>query len=241
MKSIPLSLLFILINCTVFSHAQEMTPQQRIDREEIEWCDIWIPSVLKSDKPRVLLIGDSITKGYYKPVCTLLKETAYCARLTTSACIADPVFQLQLETLFNQYQYDVIHLNNGLHGIGYTEKEYRDGFENTLKYLQKQAPSANIIIALSTPLQSTSKKKALNPRIQERNRIVQELGAQYGAKINDLHAISKDHPEYYKDPYHFYPVAIQLQSQQVAAIIQEGLKGDKEVFPSSSQDLEGRK
>jgi hypothetical protein len=38
--------------------------EPRIAREAIEWCDIWIPDANDGKLPRVLLIGDSITRGY---------------------------------------------------------------------------------------------------------------------------------------------------------------------------------
>ena len=61
-------------------------------RERIEWCDIWITDAEKEGVPRVLLIGDSITRGYYGEVEKLLAGRAHCARLTTSRCVSDPVF-----------------------------------------------------------------------------------------------------------------------------------------------------
>ena len=38
--------------------------QQKIVREHIEWSDVWIPGANKTDLPHVLLIGNSITRGY---------------------------------------------------------------------------------------------------------------------------------------------------------------------------------
>jgi hypothetical protein len=34
-------------------------------RESIEWLDVWVPGNEVKGLPRVLLIGDSITRGYY--------------------------------------------------------------------------------------------------------------------------------------------------------------------------------
>jgi hypothetical protein len=33
-------------------------------RERIEWIDIWVTDADKDDLPRVLFVGDSITRGY---------------------------------------------------------------------------------------------------------------------------------------------------------------------------------
>jgi len=220
--------LILAISHPVMSQENKLQQQLKVERENIEWCDIWITSASKTDKPRVLLVGDSITRGYYNAVSNRLKERAYCARFTTSACVADPAFQKQLEVMFCQYKYAVVHFNNGLHGIGYTEEEYRTGYEKALKLIQQHAPKAKLILALSTPLQSTSNKNSLNPRIDERNRIVRDLAKKYGARITDLHSISKDHPEYYTDPYHYRAVAIELQSDLVAGTIKKLLTGKQE-------------
>ncbi len=215
------------------AQAQEikLEQKQKIERENTEWCDIRIPSAPKTDKPRILLIGDSITKGYYNLVCRLMKEEAYCSKFATSACVADPAFHVQLQSMFSQYKYDYIHFNNGLHGIKYTEEEYQIGYEKALKYMHKQSPSSKIILALSTPLKSNSSKGHLNPRIDERNRIVRELGEKYNVEINDLHSISKSHPEYYTDPYHYNRVAIELQGKQVTDTIMKLQDGEQAKTP----------
>lgn len=223
----------LILGISIIAQSQEIKPDQsqNIKRKGIEWCDIWIPAATQNDKPRVLLIGDSITKGYYNSVCSLLKGKAFCARFATSACVADPAFHVQLQALFSHYKYDIIHFNNGLHGIGYTEKEYQAGYEKALKYIQKVSPESRIILALSTPLNSKSKQNNLNPRINKRNIIVRELGRMYGTEINDLHSISNGHPEYYVNPYHYNKQAIELQGKQVANKIEKLLIGEQKNPP----------
>ncbi len=34
-------------------------------RERIEWIDIWVTDADKNELPRVLLVGDSIARGYF--------------------------------------------------------------------------------------------------------------------------------------------------------------------------------
>lgn len=191
----------------------------KIERENIEWCDVWITHADQDSKPRVLLVGDSITKGYYDQVAAALDGKANCAKFATSACIADPAFLLQLDTILSQYHWDVIHFNNGLHGFTYMESEYRTGYQRAMESIRKQAPHAKLIIALTTPLQSTSGAAELNPRVNERNRIAREMADEYTTQINDLHSISEGHPEFYLDAYHYKPEAIKLQADQVASQI----------------------
>jgi hypothetical protein len=59
--------------------SQLVSAQEPI-RERIEWTDIWVTDADKDDLPRVLLIGDSITRGYFGEVEKQLAGTAYCAR-----------------------------------------------------------------------------------------------------------------------------------------------------------------
>jgi|SRR6056297_1834028 len=61
------------------------------NRERIEWADMWVTDADKDDLPRVLVIGDSITRGYFGEVEKHLAGKAYCARLTTSKGVSDLV------------------------------------------------------------------------------------------------------------------------------------------------------
>ena len=57
-----LFVLFAMLMTTHFASADEPI------RERIEWADIWVTDADKDDLPRVLLIGDSITRGYFSDV-----------------------------------------------------------------------------------------------------------------------------------------------------------------------------
>ena len=201
--------------------------EEHIIRERIEWCDIWVVAANQSDKPRILMVGDSITKDYFSVVEKQLAGVAYCAKVATSACVADPAFHQQLELMLNQYSYDVIHFNNGLHGFEYGEKAYEEGCRKALETMKQLAPTARVIVVLSTPLQSTSNKAHLTQTVDQRNRIVEALAKEYGLEINDLYSISKDHPEFYRDPYHYKPEAIELQAKQVSFILKAALQHRK--------------
>jgi len=211
--------------CVSSLHKSTDDLRPNIIRENIEWCDIWISSANNQEKPGVLLVGDSITKGYYNTVEKSLQQEAACARFATSACVADPAFHIQLEAVLNHNHFTVIHFNNGLHGVDYTDDEYRLGYEQALKTIQKKWPCARIVLALTTPLQSGSSRANLNALVDSRNAIVHQLAEKYDAQVNDLHTISKDHPEYYRDPYHYKSEAIRLQSQQVVQVVRDLLAG----------------
>ena len=218
MKIIKLLLAIIPILCvTNLCWAQSNVPEA--NRENTEWTDIWLTNCKKNDKPHVLLVGDSITKGYYDGVTKKLKGKAYTGRLATSLCAGDPAFIPTLKATLLQVKFDVIHFNNGLHGIDYTEDQYKKGYRDAIDATREIQPEAKLIIALSTPLKKGSNKAALNPRIDERNRIVTEIAKSIGAEIDDLNTPMRNHPEYYRDPYHFKGNAIIIQASKVSEII----------------------
>src|SRR5205823_13966390 len=97
-------------------------------RESIEWCDIWISHANETNLPRVLLIGDSITRGYYPEVEKRLAGKAFVARLCTSRFAADPVLLKEIALVLEETKFDVIHFNNGMHGWQHSEAEYRKAF-----------------------------------------------------------------------------------------------------------------
>ena len=97
--------------------------EPHLARENIEWCNIWIPDTQEANLPRVLLIGDSITGGYGPKVADALKGQASVARLTTSKSLGDPALLAEVALVLGQCRFDVVHFNNGLHGWGYCEEE----------------------------------------------------------------------------------------------------------------------
>jgi len=197
-------------------------------REAIEWCDIWISHANETNLPRVLLIGDSITRAYYPEVEKRLAGKAYVSRLASSAFISDPVLLTQIKMVLSQYQFAVIHLNNGMHGWQHTEKEYADAFPLYLKTIRESAPSASLIWGNTTPLKVSPRLPAGNhvqatdERIAARNAIALAFVQAQGILVEDLNAPMRGHPEFHCDNVHFNSEGIAIQAEQVAGDI-EGL------------------
>src|SRR6267154_3971486 len=76
-------------------------------RESIEWCDIWISHANETNLPRVLLIGDSITRAYYPEVEKHLAGKAYVARLATSRFLTDPVLAKEIALVLEGTKFDI--------------------------------------------------------------------------------------------------------------------------------------
>src|SRR5205823_9742621 len=120
--------------------------------EAIEWCDIWISHANETNLPRVLLIGDSITRGYYPEVEERLAGKAFVARLATSRFVADPVLLKEISLVLDETKFDVIHFNNGMHGWQHSEGEYRKVFPEFVAAIRAHASQPKLIWATTTPL-----------------------------------------------------------------------------------------
>src|SRR5215475_6988383 len=144
-------------------------------REAIEWCDIWISHANETNLPRVLLIGDSITRDYYHEVEKRLAGKAFVGRLATSRFASDPVLLKEIELVLDGTKFDVIQFNNGMHGWQHSEVEYREAFPKVIKTIRAHAPKARLIWATTTPLRDgkgvtgDTKAEYSDDRISARN------------------------------------------------------------------------
>jgi hypothetical protein len=186
-----------------------------VHREAIEWTDVWMPNTNSHDLPRVMLIGDSITRAYFPAVEENLKGKAYVARIATSKAIGDPALIEEIGVFLRQGHFDVIHFNVGMHGWGYTETEYRQYFPSLVAAIRKNAPGARLVWANTTPVRKDREGGATNSRIDERNRIVGDLAAKENISLDDLHALMKEHTDLHSDDVHFNKEGNSLMAAQV--------------------------
>jgi len=205
-----------------------LAEEPHIAREAIEWADIWIPDANGTTLPRVLLIGDSISRGYYSQVADKLKGKASVARLATSKSIGDPALLAEVALVLDQGRFDVVHFNNGLHGFGYSEQEYEKHFPELTATIRKHAPKARLIWATTTPMRTKGNLSVIaegTQRVQARNKIAEGIVTKEEVAVDDLYGLVKDHPEYWSgDGVHFNSKGISAQAAQVSERIVEALR-----------------
>ncbi len=214
-------------------------------RENIEWCDLWITHANETKLPRVLLLGDSIARGYEPEVEKRLAGVAYVNRLATSAFITDPMLLTEIALVLDNTKFDVIHFNNGMHGWQHSEEEYRQGFSAFLEVIREHAPHAKLIWASTTALREPGGTagdrgpiageavdrgklmvqadllRASDARIRARNAIALEFITRANIPVDDLFALTVGRPELHNGSVHFNASGIALQADQVAAQIRK--------------------
>src|SRR5581483_12418706 len=195
--------------------------------ENIEWLDVWIPDTNEHGLPRVLLIGDSITRGDGKQVEAGLKGKAFVARLATSTSLGDPALLEQVALVLRELPFDVIHFNNGMHGDGYTEEAYAAALPGLLAVLRKGAPGARIVLATTTDVRERNNLEKSLPKTERmirRNEIVTELAKKENLPVDDLFAVVRDHPEYHAaDGVHFTDKGYETLAAQVVKALSKVL------------------
>ena len=195
-------------------------------KEQKEWVRTWCDDTNGNDLPRVLLIGDSITNGYQEKVRELLRGVCYVDFLATSYAIDMPIYHKLVAMFVADSRYELIHFNNGLHGIHIAKRTYKSGVK---KLLKKIVGKKKVILATSTIVYKGSTKRkdgAWMKRVRERNAALKELAAEFGYGIDDLYEVSTKIPfeKRYGDGTHYLVEGYELLAQAVVESIEKAIK-----------------
>ena len=133
--------------------------------------------------PRVLLIGDSVSRGYTQAVRQALPGKANIHRAPAN-CGPTASGLKNLEVWLGDGRWDVIHFNFGIHDRNTPVQDYLGRLETIVTRLQ--ATGARLIWASTTPIPDDPAKKQTAASIVERNTAAAGLMAKHGIAINDL-------------------------------------------------------
>lgn len=156
--------------------------------------------------PNVLLIGDSISIGYTKPVTELLKDVANVQRPPVN-CGNTKSGLSQLDRWLGDTSWDVIHFNWGLHDLCYRHPDsqaggkrdkvngvqdvsidqYKINMEQLVQRLKKTG--ATLIWATTTPVPEGEAGRFAGDELKY-NVVAEKIMKQYGVMINDLYALA---------------------------------------------------
>lgn len=217
---------FFLVALVAFQSAMAQQSKKSIQHERIEWTNVWIPEAASTSLPRVLLIGNSITQGYYPFVQKSLEGKAYVARYTSSRGILDPVLRKEIKNLIKQHRYELIQFNNGLHGIQYSEAEFEKGFRKLIRMLKKNGQNAKLIGATCTgvlPGFTEWKSDAYNKKlIESRNKIIRDLCQDHQIPVNDLYPLTAFQADFFsEDKIHHTAAGYKLLAGQTVELFLE--------------------
>ena len=198
--------------------------------ERYEWCDFWWDDTGATGVPRVLPVGDSITRSYRRPLTQLFQGRALVDMLATSRAVDNPALLHELEYMLGPHSlpHQLIHLNNGLHGLHLSAEAYLDGMRRVVDFIAERQPGARLVLALTTPVGKQGDPRTpdeeKNPVVIERNEMVRLLAAERNLPVNDLYTPMLANPGYRSaDGVHYNAEGQQALAELVAAFLSREL------------------
>ena len=171
-------------------------------REKIEWSEFWWENESDISKPRVLFIGNSITKGYFHEVSRNLSGVVNCDKYVSSRSITDPALFKETKMALGKYNHRIILFNNGLHGWHLDSIHYERGLRKYVKFLKAhKSKGCKIVYSLTTPYPSKEAGVKLDPEkngvVMERNRIARKIMEENDIPVIDLYGLIEPEIEEY--------------------------------------------
>ena len=194
--------------------------------EEIEWTWEVRPPHPDAKLPNVLLLGDSISRNYFPQVTKDLEGVANVYLMATSTSVGDPRLPHQIAEFarLENRHFGVVHFNNGMHGWGYTEAQFKASFPLLIAAVRALAgKDGGLVWANITPVKNDAASGATTPRIDARNAIALAIVLAENIPVDDQHSLMEKHLDLYEDSVHFNPAGANIMGIQAAATIRAAL------------------
>ena len=176
--------------------------------------------------PKVLILGDSISIGYYPFVKkALLKKVDIHRPILPNGgfenCAGTSKGLKNISKWLGNNTWDLIHFNFGLHDIKHinpingknsnsfddphqaSPKQYKNNLEKIVKTLKKT--KAKLIFATTTPYPNSKLKPARKPGMHKvYNKVALSVMKKHNVKINDLHSFVLPRMDELQRPYNVH-------------------------------------
>ena len=200
--------------------------------------------ITDTNRPRVLLIGDSILNGYHPELVKLLEGKAFVDAWVNPYWQSKTYNALIGKVLDTAGPYDVIHINTGLHGHSGRVKpqEYDPLTREFLDVIARKNPHAVVIWANSTPVTVKKNPAELDPVINadilEQNRKAALIMKERGIPMEDFYGLLVDRRGDLAvgDGFHWkapaYSILAATASESISERLPVGVKGATNPAPT---------
>jgi lysophospholipase L1-like esterase len=172
--------------------------------------------------PRVLIIGDSVSRGYTQATREALRGKANVHRAPEN-CGPTANGLRKIEVWLGEGRWDVIHFNFGIHDRATPLAEYSSRLEQLVQRMQRTG--AKLIWATTTPIPEDPSKNQSAASIIERNEAAAQLMQKHHVGVDDLFSAMTPHLGEFQLPkdVHFNAAGYDFLGRQVAASIESVL------------------
>lgn len=189
-------------------------------------------------RTKVLIIGDSISIGYFEPVKALLSEQADVYHNPGNA--QHTAYGLdQLDTWLGDTKWDVIHFNHGLHDLKYVDADGKrvsptegtqqipiERYALNLEALTSRLKQtgATVIFATTTPIPEGAFGRVPGDAARY-NKVARQIMKRHHVSIDDLYAFALPRLDSIQRPHdvHFTETGSQLLAEEVVKSIRKAL------------------
>lgn len=174
--------------------------------------------------PRILLIGDSVSRGYTRAARKALQGKANVHRAPAN-CGPTATALKKLDVWLGDGNWDLIHFNFGIHDRRTPAADYEQRLEEIVKRLKKTG--AKVVWASSTPIPADWKEgPQIKTLLEEKNVIAAKVMKRNGVEIDDLFTFITPHLAETQNPkdVHFNGKGYELLGKEVAKQIEGSLK-----------------
>ena len=173
--------------------------------------------------PRVLLIGDSVSRGYTQAVRKAMAGKANVHRAPAN-CGPTATGIKNIDVWLGDGKWDVIHFNFGIHDRNTPLADYTQRLEQLIERMKKTG--AKLVWASSTPCPDTSDGKYKSAPILERNTAASEVMKKNSIPVDDLFLAITPHLAEMQNPddVHFNAKGYDFLGETVARAISDVLK-----------------
>jgi lysophospholipase L1-like esterase len=173
--------------------------------------------------PRVLLIGDSVSRGYTQAVRRELTGKANVHRAPEN-CGPTANGLKKIEVWLGDGKWDVIHFNFGIHDRATPLPDYTARLEQLVARMEKTG--AKLVWASTTPIPDDAAKHQSAASIVERNQAALAVMQPHGVAIDDLFSAITPHLATMQNPndVHFNTAGYDFLGHEVAASIERAFQ-----------------
>jgi lysophospholipase L1-like esterase len=133
--------------------------------------------------PRILLIGDSVSRGYTQPTRKALAGKANVHRAPAN-CGPTASGLKNLDVWLGEGKWDVVHFNFGIHDRATPPADYVKRLEEIVVRLEKTG--AKLMWASTTPIPDNPTQKQTAQSIVDKNALAAEVMKKHGIPTDDL-------------------------------------------------------
>ncbi len=173
--------------------------------------------------PRVLLIGDSVSRGYTQAVRKTLAGKANVHRAPAN-CGPTATGLKKIDVWLGDGKWDLIHFNFGIHDRRTPIADYTERLEQLIARMKQTG--AKLVWAATTPVPNVPGKKPVAQSIVERNAAAAKLVKKHSIPIDDLFTAVTPHLAEMQNPNdcHFNGDGYEFLGKKVAESIEAALK-----------------